>query len=222
MPSVASQSVDQLVQGGWGGLHRVHPRSQQKCPSCCPSHHLQICRALHSSNENKKKKKKKKKKNYPHPIHQPLSNQTELADAGFFFAPTDANPDAVKCFLCGACIEDWQAIVKDPLAAHEQEAPSCPLVLQKAAAAEDEPARGNFQELLQSRFQPFDEIMVKAREDTFAVGWPHRGRKGWLCTTKMMAESGFVYTPTENENDHAECPYCHLCLDGWEEGDDPM
>ena len=37
-----------------------------------------------------------------------------------------------------------------------------------------------------------------------------------------MAEAGFWSRPSTDALDNAECMYCKVSLDGWEEGDDPV
>lgn len=64
--------------------------------------------------------------------------------------------------------------------------------------------------------------MVAARKETFGSQWPYDGKKGWKPTSKKLAEAGFYFTPTEEEEDNAKCIYCEKALGGWEKGDDPV
>ncbi|KAJ3326473.1 hypothetical protein HDU76_012892 [Blyttiomyces sp. JEL0837] len=72
------------------------------------------------------------------------------------------------------------------------------------------------------RYAPWSEVMISAREKTFEMGWPHHGVEGWNCTARKIAETGMFYKPNPDENDYAECSYCHLGLAGWEANDDPI
>ncbi|KAJ1566304.1 hypothetical protein HK405_010350, partial [Cladochytrium tenue] len=58
----------------------------------------------------------------------------QLAEAGFYFTPTDHIPDLVTCFMCSATIGDWRAVDEPPLDAHEAVSPACSWVRLMGAA----------------------------------------------------------------------------------------
>ncbi|KAJ1549115.1 25S rRNA (adenine645-N1)-methyltransferase [Cladochytrium tenue] len=58
----------------------------------------------------------------------------ELAEAGFYFTPTEHTPDLVTCFMCGTTIGDWRAVDEPPLTAHEAVSPACSWVRLMGAA----------------------------------------------------------------------------------------
>ena len=43
----------------------------------------------------------------------------------------------------------------------------------------------------------------------------------WLKIVQL-ARAGFFYQPTSEAEDNCECFLCHVKLDGWEDGDDPI
>ncbi|OKL56120.1 hypothetical protein UA08_08699 [Talaromyces atroroseus] len=69
---------------------------------------------------------------------------------------------------------------------------------------------------------PTSMAIVEARRTTFAIGWPHDGKSGWVCQSDKMVEAGWYFCPNEESPDLASCPYCKLSLDGWEETDNPF
>jgi hypothetical protein len=38
----------------------------------------------------------------------------------------------------------------------------------------------------------------------------------------QLAEAGWYYDPSPEQQDGVTCPYCSLSLDGWDAGDDPL
>ncbi len=40
--------------------------------------------------------------------------------------------------------------------------------------------------------------------------------------TVQMVDAGWYYCPTLESDDFVSCPYCSLCLDGWEPKDKPL
>ncbi|KIW07687.1 uncharacterized protein PV09_01626 [Verruconis gallopava] len=50
-----------------------------------------------------------------------------------------------------------------------------------------------------------------------AVSWPHSNP-----LPNDLARAGFFYRPSAESEDNCECFLCHVKLDGWEEGDDPI
>lgn len=69
---------------------------------------------------------------------------------------------------------------------------------------------------------PNGSVMVSARKSTFDSRWPYTGRRGWRPTSNKVAEAGFHFTPTEEEEDGCACIYCGVELSGWERTDDPV
>lgn len=143
--------------------------------------------------------------------HKSLSPET-LAKAGFFFHPSQANPDNVACFLCHRSLDGWEED-DDPLAEHLKHSPDCGWAIVASIEQRDE-------ELSQE--YPASSKMIEARKATFGNHWPHEGKKGWKCKTKQMVDAGWKYTPTPEYDDMATCTYCALALDGWEPSDKPM
>ncbi|THV48897.1 hypothetical protein BGAL_0222g00170 [Botrytis galanthina] len=136
----------------------------------------------------------------------------ELAKAGFFFYPSQANPDNCACFLCHRSIDAWEE-GDDPLKEHLKHSPNCGWAIVASIEAQDEELSREF---------PASLRMVEARTATFAGRWPHEAKRGWKCKTKQLVNAGWKYTPTEESNDMATCTYCSLALDGWEPSDKPL
>ncbi|CAL3965355.1 unnamed protein product [Diplocarpon coronariae] len=143
--------------------------------------------------------------------HKFLSGD-ELAKAGFFFYPQPANPDNTACFLCHTALDGWEE-GDDPLAEHLKHSSDCGWAIVATVEKQD----GEL-----SREYPLSSKMIEARKSTFAGKWPHDGKKGWKCKVKQMADAGWKYTPTPENDDMATCTYCALALDGWENSDKPM
>ncbi|PBP16919.1 AT hook domain-containing protein [Diplocarpon rosae] len=143
--------------------------------------------------------------------HKFLSGD-ELAKAGFFFYPQQANPDNAACFLCYTALDGWEE-GDDPLSEHLKHSPDCGWAIVAAIEKQD----GEL-----SREYPSSSKMIEARKATFADKWPHEGKKGWKCKVKQMVDAGWKYTPTPEYDDMATCTYCALALDGWENSDKPM
>uniref|UniRef100_A0A093VFE6 Protein bir1 n=1 Tax=Talaromyces marneffei PM1 TaxID=1077442 RepID=A0A093VFE6_TALMA len=131
----------------------------------------------------------------------------QLAHAGFYFQPYDTNPDNTMCFLCGRALDGWEE-GDDPVTEHLKHSPDCGwAIIMDIQSKTSNPA-----EIV----DPTSSSIVEARRATFAVGWPHEGKRGW------MVEAGWYFCPNEESPDLASCPYCKLSLDGWEEADDPF
>lgn len=47
-----------------------------------------------------------------------------MAEAGFFWCGTIAEPDSAACFLCGKVLDNWEAD-DDPWFEHRKHAPQC-------------------------------------------------------------------------------------------------
>lgn len=163
------------------------------------------------------------------PLLIPFTNTEQLSKAGFFYCPSQANPDNVACFLCHKFIGDWED-GDDPLIEHLKLSPDCGWAINAAIEQWDEQS---------SQEHPLGAKMIESRKATFSNRWPHETRKGWKCKVKQvslgfkfvhgvadfglqMVDAGWVYTPTPNSDDMATCAYCSLALDGWENTDKPL
>ncbi|KAI0133010.1 inhibitor of apoptosis domain-containing protein [Xylariales sp. AK1849] len=143
--------------------------------------------------------------------HKQLDPNT-LARAGFYFEPTQEQPDNTVCFLCQKRIGGWEH-GDDPIEEHLRLSPHCGW----AIVAAIESGLGDY-----SMDDPSHPDMMEARKATFAGRWPHEGKRGWKCKTKQLVDAGWKYTPTLDSDDMATCTYCQLALDGWEPADKPM
>ncbi|KAG0301599.1 hypothetical protein BGZ98_008204 [Dissophora globulifera] len=160
-----------------------------------------------------------KTRSWPHPQDKYIATPEKLADAGFYWRPSNNSPDNVICFLCSKSLDGW-ADTDDPYDEHLSHSRLCGWAIIKTIPYYDNgdlPFHwDNMDEL------PKGERMTKARLDTFGKWWPHERTKGWFGTTKRMVNAGFFYSPTEESLDNVQCPYCYLALDGWEFTDDPV
>ncbi|KAI9677308.1 MAG: hypothetical protein M1829_002651 [Trizodia sp. TS-e1964] len=156
------------------------------------------------------KSKASKKLVWPHTFLSPL----KLAEAGFYFQPTQSNPDNVCCFLCERNFDGWEE-QDEPLREHLQHSRNCGWAI--CVSIKESIANGNKKQLA----YPLDDAMTEARRATFAESWPHSGKKDWLCSIDKMVEAGWYYCPIPESDDSVTCAYCDLGLDGWELGDDP-
>ncbi|KAJ4421187.1 hypothetical protein N0V85_000280 [Neurospora sp. IMI 360204] len=66
---------------------------------------------------------------------------------------------------------------------------------------------------------PLEPILVDARKATFGGKWPYESKRGFKCKSKQLAEAGWKFAPTIEDEDMTVCPYCLLGLSGWEPGD---
>mmetsp|Transcript_7097 Transcript_7097/g.16231 ORF Transcript_7097/g.16231 Transcript_7097/m.16231 type:complete len:542 (-) Transcript_7097:455-2080(-) len=57
----------------------------------------------------------------------PRPRKAELAKAGLYYAPTEANKDRCECFACGKVFMEWEP-EDDPLEAHRLNVPDCPFI----------------------------------------------------------------------------------------------
>ena len=151
---------------------------------------------------------RKKAKKWPH--QQP--NAQSLSEAGFFFKPSTSAPDNCECYLCGSNLANWEP--EDlPLEEHLKHAPSCGIATVLVAAQDSsDPA------LMED---PTNTRLVEARRATFLDRWPHENKRGWVCKTDKMVNSGWVYVATTESDDFVTCLYCKLSLDGFEPKDSP-
>ncbi|MCJ1260825.1 hypothetical protein MMC22_000688 [Lobaria immixta] len=145
----------------------------------------------------------------------PLKNLSpdELATAGFFYRPTASNPDNAVCFLCGKNVDGWEED-DNAVTEHLKLSPECGWAIN--VYIEQQLGTGNY-----DIENPLDEKLLDARRMTFGSKWPHESKRGWICKTQKMIESGWYYCPTAESDDYAKCSYCSLGLDGWEPKDNP-
>ncbi|KAI5797683.1 hypothetical protein EDC01DRAFT_744009 [Geopyxis carbonaria] len=142
---------------------------------------------------------------WPHPELTPKS----LADAGFFFAPSEDSPDNVTCFLCGKSLDGWES-GDDPLAEHLRHSKDCGWAITATVMAQEE----------DFSFEPHGKIMTDARFKTFGTNmWPHA--ENLNLSIPKMVEAGFHFGPMKDSPDYAFCPYCQVSLAAWDPEDDP-
>ncbi len=141
----------------------------------------------------------------------------KLVDAGFFYTGPS---DTVECHLCHVKIDNWNMSAGSEstiLNRHIQAlTKTCPLVMLVKEGNEwiAQVKKGLRPFDAQAVDAPWSSKMEKARTSTF-VNWPHS------ISPLQMSQAGFVYASDGKGDDKAECFYCHLALDGWEEDDDP-
>lgn len=100
----------------------------------------------------------------------------QLAQAGFFYHPTQSHPDNVACFLCLYTFDSWEK-GDDALVEHLKHAPNCGWAIVASIERGDEEY---------SQQYPASSAMIEARKATFAGIWPHDGKRGWKCKTKQV------------------------------------
>lgn len=105
-----------------------------------------------------------------------LLTLSQLAKAGFFFHPLQANPDNVVCFLCHRALDGWEE-GDDPLSEHLKHSPDCGWAIVATIEKQD----GEL-----SEEYPLSIGMIEARKATFLDKWPHDSKKGWKCKTKQV------------------------------------
>ncbi|GJJ77127.1 hypothetical protein EMPS_09486 [Entomortierella parvispora] len=149
---------------------------------------------------------------WPHPPTFQARPET-LADAGFYFAPSAGWPDNVVCFLCKKELGSWEMSEK-PLEQHLGHTKNCGFAISKLPPNPFDWDNPN--EL------PQGDRMYRARLQTFGKWWPHDQVKGFNGTSEKMARAGFIFCPTDESADNAQCSYCSAALEGWEPDDDPV
>ncbi|KAI9005627.1 hypothetical protein DFJ74DRAFT_759692 [Hyaloraphidium curvatum] len=140
----------------------------------------------------------------------------KLAEAGFFYEGKTGNPKRITCYLCRGSTDEAPTDA-DPLEAHAEDCPECPLVLLRVRMRRWVESSG----AEHVEFAANTERMLAARLATFEKGWPHT-EEGWNCTAEKLAAAGFSFRPNEESSDFAECLCCNLGLAGWEKDDDPV
>jgi hypothetical protein len=99
-----------------------------------------------------------------------------MAKAGFFFYPTQENPDNTICFLCKRSIVGWER-GDNPFIEHLTLSPDCGWAVVASIDAQNE---------VLCQENPLSARMIEARKATFADRWPHEGKKGWKCKVKQV------------------------------------
>lgn len=153
---------------------------------------------------------KRSKAGWPHKSPSPQ----DLARVGFYYKPT-ASKDSCKCFMCDRQLDGWEED-DDPLHEHLKHGSDCAWALLMSIDQETAFDTSDMED-------PTSEHIADARRYTFeAMGWPHEGKKGWVCKIEKMVEAGWHFAPNVECEDYASCVYCKLSLDGWEPKDNPF
>lgn len=136
-----------------------------------------------------------------------------VATAGFYYAPHKIGDDNVACYLCDRRLDGWE---KDdsPVQEHLRHSPECGYAIMANLTQQLHFEPDQMED-------PTSAMMEEARRATFAPGWPHESKRGWICKTEKMVEAGWHFAPTSVSEDYASCAYCKLSLDGWEPKDNP-
>ncbi len=136
-----------------------------------------------------------------------------LSQIGFYHTPSKGKPNVVTCSCCNTAI-DWTEY-DHPLQCHIKETP-CDLSRLWGAI------QGNQDWSKVINHEETDQDLQQLAIATF-TSWPYNQKSDQKQPTAIhMAESGFIYLPMENSNDHAICPYCEVSLDGWDTNDDAL
>lgn len=105
-----------------------------------------------------------------------IDNCLQLADAGFYHAPTTLSPDNTICYLCERALDGWEED-DDPLAEHLKHSQDCGwAILMDIARGSSNPAAIE---------DPTSERITEARRSTFR-GWPHDGKRRWICKSEKV------------------------------------
>jgi hypothetical protein len=137
----------------------------------------------------------------------------DLAFAGFVWRPTSASPDNVQCWACNCQLDGWEE-ADVPAYEHLTHSPSCGFAVVTAIRLRHgDPGR--------TEEDPISEQMIQARQETFGDLWPLDTSAGYP-TVQQLAAAGWFYDPAHDTPDGVTCAYCHLSLDAWDAGDDPL
>ncbi|XP_067425036.1 baculoviral IAP repeat-containing protein 1 [Emydura macquarii macquarii] len=151
-----------------------------------------------------------------------------LASVGFFFT---GEKDKVQCFACGGCLGNWEE-GDDPWKEHAKWFPECEFLQSKKTNDEIKEYIQNYCGFAGVMGKHFTASLVKkilptetgdaisnifedegVRLDSFK-NWPQEAH----ADATALAKAGFFYT---GERDKVQCFACGVCLEKWEEGDDP-
>lgn len=137
----------------------------------------------------------------------------DLALAGFYYRPSIEAPDNTICYMCERQLDGWEE-EDDPVAEHLKHSETCgwAILMDLSRQAHD---ATNVED-------PTEPRIADARVATFALGWPHESKRGWVCKTEKMVKAGWHFAPTPESDDFVSCAYCKLSLDGWEPKDNPL
>lgn len=103
---------------------------------------------------------------WPHATPTP----EQLAQAGFYYAPTSDDADNVKCYLCSRALDGWD-LDDNPDVEHLKHSPDCGWAIKSGIVRKE-------QELLDLAYSC--ERLERARRMTFMNHWPYEKRKGWV------------------------------------------
>jgi hypothetical protein len=137
----------------------------------------------------------------------------DLAFAGFVWRPTSASPDNVQCWACNCQLDGWEE-ADVPTYEHLTHSPSCGFAVVTAI-------RLRFGDPGRTEEDPVSDQMIAARQETFGDIWPLDAAAGFP-SVQQLAAAGWFYDPAEDTPDGVTCAYCHLALDAWDAGDDPL
>ena len=115
-----------------------------------------------------------------------LIDRTQLAQAGFYYQPTSSCPDNVTCYLCRSNLDGWED-TDDPIEEHISHSASCGWAITVFAERAVEYGHRDLAD-------PLSAGMFEARRMTFAPGWPHENKRGWLCKTEQVIPLG-IFLP---------------------------
>lgn len=185
---------------------------------------------------------------YKWPHEKPSAEDLSLN--GFYFTPenTPTGSDLVTCYMCGCSIDEWTT-TDDPVDAHYQNSPRCPVaVLQAKPWWKVDSKTGK--DIFSKEHDPWHELSLFTRLQTFyyplsmeekkklievstltginetfrEMGkscWPYDTDKDFKPNSYNLARAGF-FLSSGDYGETCTCPYCGLSLDGWEPNDDPI
>ena len=111
--------------------------------------------------------------------HFPYSEQ--LAQAGFYYNPTSSNPDNVTCYLCRSNLDGWEE-TDNAVDEHLSHSQDCGWAITMSVEQAIEKGLG------EALDDPLSGRMLEARKMTFATGWPHEEKRGWLCKVQKVLQ----------------------------------
>jgi hypothetical protein len=167
--------------------------------------------ATTKSRRSSSRSKKAPKAKVAWPLAAPSAQ--DLAYSGFVWRPTSASPDNVQCWACNCQLDGWEE--EDvPAYEHLTHSPGCGFaVITAIRLRHGDPGR--------TEEDPISDFMIAARQETFSDLWPLDPAAGYP-SVQQLAAAGWFYDPAGDTPDGVSCPYCHLALDAWDAGDDPL
>ncbi len=75
-----------------------------------------------------------------------------MAEAGFYYTPTDDEPEKVTCYVCQSARSNWKLSSDDPWLEHQKLSPDC-FYLEKKKKAKNELTVSEFLLIEKHRFQ---------------------------------------------------------------------